>query len=274
MRCVVPLAVARPVITLTTDFGLQDAYVGIMKGVMLSIAPEAEIVDLSHEVPPQSIEAGAYLLETAIDYFPAGTVHLAVVDPGVGTERLPIAVSAGRATFVGPDNGLLYPAVERLGATSSRDGTLGSAVAVLLANPEYQLTRVSRTFHGRDIFAPAAAHIALGLPLDRLGPSLTTISTLSEAAIHDTDGAVVGTVIHVDRFGNSISNIRAEQVPANPTVEAGSLQIIGLAQSYQDAEVVALINSGGRLEIAARNGSAAARLHLVLGSPIVVRASR
>ncbi|MGH7397764.1 MAG: SAM hydrolase/SAM-dependent halogenase family protein, partial [Candidatus Rokuibacteriota bacterium] len=150
------------VITLTTDFGLRDPFVGIMKGVLLSICPSARLVDLTHEVPPHDILAGGLALEAATPFFPPGTVHLAVVDPGVGSARRAIAVRAGGYHLVGPDNGLFTFALEGAGWT-----------AVSVTAPEYRLAEVGRTFHGRDIFAPAAAYLAAGVPLERLGPPVS-----------------------------------------------------------------------------------------------------
>ncbi|HET8575537.1 MAG TPA: SAM-dependent chlorinase/fluorinase, partial [Methylomirabilota bacterium] len=148
-----------PIITLTTDFGSRDPFVGVMKGVILGICPAARLVDLSHEVSPQDVLEGALMLESSARFFPPGTIHLAVVDPGVGSRRRGLAVSAAGQCFVGPDNGLFTATLEEPGW-----------VAVSLENPAYRLTQVSGTFHGRDIFAPAAAHLACGVALERLGP--------------------------------------------------------------------------------------------------------
>ena len=158
-------------ITLTTDFGDHDPYVGIMKGVILGVAPDAKIVDLTHEIPPQNIREAAYALQSARAYFAAGTVHLAVVDPGVGSDRRPLLVTTGQDSFVGPDNGLLSFALE-----------LQDAQAWALDKPEYWLPDVSRTFHGRDIFAPVAAHVALGVPPAAVGTPIHDPVRLSAAA--------------------------------------------------------------------------------------------
>ncbi|HEU4758499.1 MAG TPA: SAM-dependent chlorinase/fluorinase, partial [Dehalococcoidia bacterium] len=168
-------------ITLTTDFGLADAYVGEVKGVIHSIAPAATIVDISHEVPPQAIEEGAFVLAAAWRYFPVGTVHVAVVDPGVGTERAAIAVVTEQAVFVGPDNGVLSAALpeearKRAGAGPRRVALPRGTAAFLLTNERFQRQPVSATFHGRDIFAPAAAHIASGVRPEEMGPRATEVT--------------------------------------------------------------------------------------------------
>src|SRR5919199_222420 len=188
----------RRIITLLTDFGVADAYVGVMKGVILGIAPEVTAVDLCHEVPPQDVRAGAFLLMAAYAYFPAGTIHLAVVDPGVGTERQIVAVRAGEHYFVGPDNGLLRWAVDRAG---------GAAAIVAVENPEYRLSQVSTTFHGRDMMAPAAAHLARGVPLEALGPAVPRLAGEPFPEPQRRGNALAGRVIYVDRYGNCITNL-------------------------------------------------------------------
>jgi len=180
------------IVTLLSDFGTADAYAGLMKGVVLSICPEARVVDLSHEVPPQNVTAGALLLRSTVRFFPPGTIHVAVVDPGVGGERKPILVQAGGATFVGPDNGLLHPAASERGINR----------IVALTKGEYHLPRVSRTFHGRDIFAPVAGHLARGVAAEDFGPVLSEMKTLPLATASRDANGVVGEVVHVDRFGN------------------------------------------------------------------------
>ena len=199
------------IITLTTDFGLADGYVGMMKGVILSIAPTAAIVDISHDIPPPSPQDGgvrgvreaAYTLYAAYTYFPRGAIHVVVVDPGVGSERRAIALRTPQATFVAPDNGVLSYVVA------------GEKVEeiVSLTNPRYHLSPVSRTFHGRDIFAPAAAHLARGIPLAELGEPLTEIVTFPLPMPQPRpDGIIAGQVIHIDRFGNLITNIMSKDL--------------------------------------------------------------
>ena len=192
-------------ITLTTDFGLRDPFVGIMKGVVLSICPSARLVDLTHEIPPQDVLAGGLALEAAAPFFPAGTVHLAVVDPGVGTTRRAIAIRAGGFYLVGPDNGLF---------TFALDGDGWTAVA--LTAPEYRLANVSRTFHGRDVFAPAAAYLASGVPLERLGPTVSDPERLRRPACRLEDGELVGEVLDADRFGNLRTSIPAARLVEIP----------------------------------------------------------
>src|SRR5712691_6438607 len=191
-----------PLVTLTTDFGLRDPFVGIMKGVILSICPTARLVDLTHEVEPQDILGGCLTLEAAVPFFPAGTVHLVVVDPGVGSARRAIALRTGGGYLVGPDNGVLTPAFERSGWT-----------AVALTAPEYRLPSVSRTFHGRDVFAPAAAYLAAGIPLERLGSTLTDPVRLPLPGCRLEGDALVGEVLAADRFGNLITSIPAARLP-------------------------------------------------------------
>jgi S-adenosylmethionine hydrolase len=259
------------IITLTTDFGLRDAYVASVKGVILSIAPGVTIVDVSHQVTPQAVEEGAFLLSTMWTYFPADTIHVAVVDPGVGTGRRPIAVRSERATFVGPDNGTFAPALAAMGAVDPSNGTLTTAEAVELTAEEYRRQPTSQTFHGRDIFAPAAAHIAAGIPLQALGPRLDRLAILPLPGFSRNRGVLLGSVAHIDAFGNVITSIPAEELPETPVIRVGEVAIEGLAASYQERTLAALIGSSGFLEVAVRNGSAAQYLGVRVGDPIEVR---
>lgn len=262
-------------ITLTSDFGLKDGYVGIMKGVILGIAPRSVLVDITHEIGPQDVVAAAYLLASAQPYFGEDTIHLAVVDPGVGTDRRPVAIRVGNTTFVGPDNGLLMPSLIGLRAVEPESGALaGTTTAVELREEAYRLTPVSDTFHGRDIFAPAAGHIAAGLGLEELGPRLETLQSLAVPEPSVLGRTVTGTIVTIDRFGNAISNVRAHDVPAEPVISVGPATIHGLAHSYQEAETVALVGSAGFLEIGVRNGNAAATLGIKQGDRIVLRGGR
>ncbi len=254
-----------PIITLTTDFGLADSYVASVKGVILSIAPSARIVDLSHQVPPQDILHGAYLLATAWRYFPRGTIHLAVVDPGVGTKRKAIAVSHKGHTFLAPDNGLL---------TLALGGALPpGAKAYEITNPRYRLKRISDVFHGRDIFAPAAAYCAQGLAIQGLGKHVSRIVTLSLASPRrEKDGSVLGTVIHVDTFGNLITNVTQNHIKGDISIGVGGKAIVGLSKIYAEGgSLLALWGSSGYLEVAVRNGSAAKRLGVKRGDTVVLR---
>lgn len=255
-----------PAITLMTDFGLTDPYVGVMKGVILDIVPEAAVVDLTHAIPPQDIGRAAFLLSTVIDYFPAGTVHTVVVDPGVGSERRPIAVRSNRAYYVAPDNGVLSMVLVRQPAEA----------IVHLTNPDYWLPEVSTTFHGRDIFAPVAAHLARGIPIDDLGTPIHEIVQLP--ASHPTprsDGSIVGQILHIDRFGNCITNVPSDMLSVDRPliVKVAGQSIRGISPTYstvKPGQVVSLIGSEGFLEIAVRNGNAAERLDIAIGDTVTI----
>lgn len=252
------------IVTLTTDFGCRDHYVAAMKGVILSLCPQATVIDISHEVRPQAIRQAGYLLSSADPYFPPGTVHVAIVDPGVGTERRPIAVGTERAVYVGPDNGLFSLVLERDPAQW----------AVHLTNPRYRLAQVSATFHGRDVFAPAAAHLACGAdPLqmgEPLAPSdLHTVQTLRQ--YEKGAGPWQARVLHVDRFGNLITDFRVPDPGAKLVVTVSGKRIDRLSQTFADVglgQLVAYVGSSGLLEIAIRQGSATEVLGLDVDSPV------
>jgi S-adenosyl-L-methionine hydrolase (adenosine-forming) len=251
----------RPVITLLTDFGSTDPYVGMMKGVIATICPDANVVDLTHEVPPQDIRTGAFFLERSFRYFPAATIHVAVVDPGVGTSRKPIAVRSAGHVFIGPDNGLLSLAAQR-------------PRAVTLRRASYFRTDVSQTFHGRDVFAPVAAHLAAGVPFESLGPALRRIVALASTRPRRTQRGLKGAVVSVDRFGNLITNLdlTAWKSLRRPRLAIGSFTTTELAPSYgavRRGELALILGGYGLLEIAARDGSAAKILEL--GSGALVR---
>ncbi len=256
-----------PIITLTTDFGLRDPFVGIMKGVILCICREALLVDLTHEVTPRAILEGAFALESAWRFFPPGSIHLAVIDPGVGSRRRALALRAGGHYFVGPDNGLFTFAL-----------VAGAWSAVSLEAPAYRLAEVSRTFHGRDIFAPAAAHLASGVPLERLGPRIVDPVLLPLPGFRREGDEIVGEVIGNDRFGNLLTSVTADGVKefgshAAIAVELGDREL-GLASSYEEGPAgvpTAIISSSGRLEIFVRNGSARAVLGTGPGTAVKVR---
>ncbi|TAK27569.1 MAG: S-adenosyl-l-methionine hydroxide adenosyltransferase [Chloroflexota bacterium] len=280
----------RKIITLTTDFGLRDGYVGTMKAVILSIAPATQIVDITHQVAPQNILQGALALAAAARYFPAGTIHVVVVDPGVGSARRAIGVQTPEATFIGPDNGLLSLVLfDRPGSTPvgkasdagpfldatyvTRQRLLSpSCHAVSLDHERVGLPLVGNTFHGRDIFAPAAARVALGTPLSWLG---ATVSRLAMFALPRPecrpDGTVVGHVIDVDHFGNLITDIESAALPVDGRVEVCGHTIAKISRSYAEGrDLVALLGSSGRLEVAWRNGNAAERLGVGVGAPVMV----
>jgi S-adenosylmethionine hydrolase len=272
------------IITLTTDFGLSDGYVGAMKGVILSIAPDVRLVDISHQVAQGDVRQGAYILNSAIPYFPAETLHLVVIDPGVGSSRRAIAARTRQAMFVAPDNGVLSLCLAGQSAEIRQ-----------LSNPRYHLPQVSATFHGRDLFAPVAAHLAAGAALEDLGPLVTDPVMLPTLAItRDPDGAWLGQVWHVDHFGNLItnfklqtsdfklptfgpglliSNLQSLSDPQQMVVEIAGRRIEGLARTFADrasGELVALVGSSGYLEIAVRNGSAARVLNARPGDVVRV----
>lgn len=263
---------ARPIITLTTDFGL-GRYVAQMKGAILAVCPEAQIVDVAHDVPPQDLIAAAFLLRDVAHAFPVGTVHVVVVDPGVGTARRALAVEAGARApgqrFVGPDNGVLA-------------GFAEGGSAHLIAERSLMRASVSHTFHGRDVFAPVAAHLAAGTPIASVGPLVGDPVRLPLPEARVTEDQVQGEVLFADTFGNLVTNIEVSQLPkgelASLAVEIGWARIEGVHRTYADAErqaMVAVIGSSGRLEVAVREGSALQRLGLKQprGTPIKVRAA-
>ena len=265
-----------PIITLLTDFGLSDPYVGLMKGVILSITPEASIVDISHDIDPQDIVSAAYLIDSAYPYFPAKTVHAAVVDPGVGSSRKIIAAQACGHYFLAPDNGILTKVL----------GNINVDKIIQVENPEYFMRPVSRTFHGRDIFAPVAAHLAAGKALDTFGPMISGADMvrleLPVSCLTDT-GQLRGEVITVDRFGNLITNIdqhsvrriRATGDEKDLCVHVGSRRIKGISTFYQDVspgELLALIGSRGYLEISVNQGDAKSYCGVEKGASVTVTA--
>lgn len=252
------------IVTLTTDFGTRDPWVGIVKGVILARCPDVVLVDLSHEVGAQDVGEGMLVLAAAAPYFPAGSVHLAVVDPGVGSARRPLAVAAGGQYFVGPDNGLLSAAFRTPGWS-----------AVELTAPAHRLAPVSRTFHGRDVFAPAAAALACGVALDALGPRVGDPCRLELPRARRDGVAVVGEVVRVDRFGNlltsiSVADLAALPGPAIVEVEGRSIPLVEAYASAEPGQPAGIIGSEERLEIFVRDGSAAAVL--ALGRGVAVRA--
>ena len=255
-------------VTLLTDFGARDTYVGVMKGVILGIAPAARLVDLTHEVPAQAITVGALLLRNAVTYFPAGTIHLAVVDPGVGSMRDPVAVLTERGVLIGPDNGLLSPSAVLMGLRG----------VWRLDREELFRSPISATFHGRDIFAPVAAHLAAGLPIERVGRRLSGLHPLLLPESRADHGTVHGQVLYVDHFGNLITNVPAatlESFPAQKvSVTIGRMVIRPLSSTYASVphgSPVLLVGSWGMLEIAIRNGRAADVLDAVDGTSVTVQ---
>lgn len=258
-----------PIITFTTDFGLSDSYVAQMKGVILSLCPTATLVDITHKVPVQSVTAGALILQTAIDAFPDGTIHVAVVDPGVGTERRAICVRTDRAFYVLPDNGLVSLVLEKQSFVK----------AVALDNPQYHRASVCHTFHGRDIFSSVAGYLASGVLIDKLGSPAEALEffKLPDPAVHPDH--ITGEILLVDHFGNLITNIPASQLNKPYMVYCdGMSQPVPVNQTYADVKEgtpVSYIGSMGMLEIAIRKGNAATVLNRAAGdlvrlTPLVV----
>jgi S-adenosyl-L-methionine hydrolase (adenosine-forming) len=253
------------IITLTTDFGTADWFVGTMKGVIAGLAPQAVVIDLTHDVPPGDIRAGAFALAAGYRFFPEATVHVAVVDPGVGSARKAIAVQTPHCFFLGPDNGLLSWALAGEKIKTVRT----------LENAAYFLPRVGRTFHGRDIFAPVAAHLSNGTRIQRLGPRIESWVRLDWPPVRQTPRGLEGEVIYIDRFGNAITNIDVDalQIPGDATLEVflGRRRLCSLAAFYQAVprgRAVAVIGSSGFVEIAVSSGSAAGRLGLRVGTAV------
>ncbi len=262
-----------PTITLTTDFGLSDSYVAQICGVIISINPQARIVDISHGVLPHQILQATYLTQAAWPCFPSGAVHLAVVDPGVGSDRRPIVLHTLQGVFVGPDNGVLSAALpDNVRPDEPRRIPLPAQTnAFEISNARYIQERVSNTFHGRDVFAPAAAHLALGVAPEELGAPVHEVMALPPIqAMQQADGAFEAKVVHIDRFGNVISDIRSRDLPDGGfSVEAGERKMRGPFSTYAELDGVgALVGSSGYLEIAVPNGSAAGLLDIQIGAPV------
>ncbi len=256
------------IITLMTDFGTSDHYVGVMKGVILNINPQVQIVDITHAIPPQDVHAAAFLIDSAYRYFPAGTIHVIVVDPGVGSERQAIVCQTETAYFVCPDNGILTYIL--------RNEKRVHAVAV--ENSAYFLPQVSNTFHGRDIFAPVAAHLSRGVPIGKLGSPVAQPTQLPSPKPQVMDKTVIGHIIWIDSFGNLVTDISHEILEplerrASIVVHAGSAKIEHLNRSYTESavgEVLAIVGSFNRLEISINQGNAAQVLDLKRGDTITI----
>lgn len=247
-------------ITLLTDFGHRDTYVGEMHAVITGIAPQARVIDLTHEVAPQNVLQGAIFLANAVESCPAGTIHVAVVDPGVGSDRAAIAVQAGAWTFVAPDNGLLTVVLQRYPLLA----------AVELTNTTYHRSYVSATFHGRDIFCPVAAHLANGVAWENLGAGITRpLHQIPIPVPKVMAGQLRGEVLWIDHFGNLVTNLEASLLSDTMTsVRVHGDSLIPRVRCYADVAVgqpLALIGSSGRLEIAIRNGSAATTFSAQVG---------
>lgn len=255
-----------PLITLLTDFGSQDYFVGAMKGAILSINPAANIVDITHEIPPQDVRAGAFNLLAVYRDFPAGTIHVGVVDPGVGSTRRGVVIGCAGQFFVGPDNGLFSWICER--EESFR--------AFELSNEKFFRHPVSRTFHGRDIFAPVAAALSNGVSVAEFGPVIDDLIRLESLAPGTADdGRIEATIIHVDRFGNCITNLTREHFGAGARLIVSDREVSALREFFSEGEqggdaLFCLVGSAGFLEIAARNSSAAKILGARRGDRVIV----
>ena len=251
-------------ITLTTDFGLHDGYVAAMKGAMLAIAPDASLVDVSHDVPSRDVASGAYVLSSAYRYFPAGTVHLAVVDPGVGSARRAIAVESADYLFVGPDNGL-FSGVFQLEPSWN---------VFEITNAAFFRSVVSPTFHGRDIFGPVAAHLSNQVPSAELGPPVANPIRLDAWTVQERDDEVAGRIVHVDRFGNAISNLGRRRIgDGEVRVRVRNNLFEGICRTYADVpdgEALVLFGSEETLEVAINGGNAARELGLRRGDRVTV----
>ena len=269
----------KPTIVMMTDFGLQDIYVGIMKGVIKRICPDVEIIDLTHEIPPQNVAAGAWALKNSVSFFEKGTIFLSIVDPDVGSNRFPLAVQAGDYTFVSPDNGLLTHVL--------RDFPLKQAVSI--ENRQYALEKISATFHGRDIFSPAAAHLANGVALEALGSPISNLATLDVPEVTTTSNSMSGAIVHIDHFGNVITNLGAfgwvgmheletSHIPhllnaPKLTVMVGTHHINGIVRAYYEVpegHLLAQIDSTGVLEVAIYRGNAAQHIGAMVGDVVTI----
>lgn len=264
-------------ITFTTDYGLDDGFVAACVGVIATIAPAARVLNVTHSVPPQDVRRGATVLAQTAPYFPP-SVHLAVVDPGVGTARRQIAIEAARGVLVGPDNGLLVQAAEALG---------GIIAAYELTEPDYWLPTVSATFHGRDVFAPVAAHLAAGVPADKLGPTVdpATLVRLRKPRIVVDTGELTTELLAADHFGNlqlaaRLADLASFGATPGETVQVrvgGQTAYATVGRTFADVpagDTVVFVDSAGHVAIAVNAGSAAARLRCRTGDSVVLRATR
>jgi S-adenosylmethionine hydrolase len=276
-----------PTIVLLTDFGLSDAYVGMMHGVIHGINPAAHVIDLTHGIGPQDVRHGAVVLADSYPYFPTGSIFVAVVDPGVGTDRAAILLETPHARFVAPDNGLLTLVCRQYEPSFGDSDTSATTTvphpcrAWRLTNPDYWRHPVSNTFHGRDVFAPVAAHLSLGASPDALGDPTPTMTALALPIPRPDGNSIQGKVIFADAFGNLVTDITADLLgkmgidPCDPsaTVIIAGHTITGLSRTFHDPPgggLRALIGSHGRLEIAVVDGSAAAALGVSGGAPVSI----
>jgi len=263
------------IITLTTDFGLCDAYVAEMKGVILSINPDARIVDICHTIEPQNINQAAFVLHTAYRFFPERTIHVAVVDPGVGSQRRAVLFRTHYADFIAPDNGILSYIIQEVAekpVTGSSMKLKTGVTAVSLTKSKYWRKQVSATFHGRDIFAPIAAHLSLGRLPEEFGKQINALATMPLLYPNKTVSGITGHIIHIDNFGNLITNIGEDDLPGKKdgiNISIGGKWIHNISKTYQDSEgLLALIGSHRYLEISLKNGSASGFLGVGIGDQV------
>jgi S-adenosylmethionine hydrolase len=262
-------SVLNPIITLTTDFGLGDPYVAEMKAVILGICPAAVIVDVTHQIEKFNIRMGAYTLAVATPYFSHGTIHVAVVDPGVGTKRRAVLVQTENYYYIGPDNGLLALAAKNQCVTRIYE----------IENPKFMLSRISNTFHGRDVFAPAAAHLANGISPSEFGQEIREIVTPKFARLTKRKNLLIGEVIHIDDFGNTVTNLREkdlEHIDAKAVVNLKLRNVrlkLKLCKAYDEVEAqkpLAIIGSHNFLEISINQGNAAGKFKIRIGDKITL----
>jgi S-adenosylmethionine hydrolase len=269
------------VITFTTDFGQKDGYVAAMKGVVLDINPEAVLIDICHAINPQDISQAAFILSTVHEYFPKRTIHLVVVDPGVGTERRAIILRTPYADFVAPDNGVLSYIIRNYASKQTDSGRHrlergGNMEAINITKPEYWRSPVSATFHGRDIFAPVAARLSLGRQPSDFGEPVDSLVVLPAAGPERlTDGTLAGHILHIDNFGNLITDIKSSDLPKGDlelAVEIGGQLIKGISRTYGAGRgLLALIGSSGYLEIALPDGNASSFLNASTGDKVLIK---
>jgi len=274
------------VITLTTDFGLKDGYVASLKGIILSINPEAAIVDITHFIEPLNILQAAFVLHTVCPYFSDGTIHLVVVDPGVGSDRRAVLLRTDSAYFIAPDNGVLSYIINEssrasgnlpdTGFTATNSSKAG-VQAVAITNPKYWLETVSTTFHGRDIFAPVAAHLSLGLDYEVFGEPVDCLNTISIPIPYiNASGDTIGQILHIDNFGNLLTNIKNENIPEQEiAIELLGQTIAGVCRFYAEKQgLIAVVGSSGHLEISLSNGNASDFLGARVGDEVKMLVGR
>jgi S-adenosylmethionine hydrolase len=263
--------VSDPLITLTTDFGDASPYVAAMKGVILGVNPSVRLIDLTHQIPPQNIRYADYFLATALSYFPSGTLHVIVVDPGVGGERAILYAEVAGQRMLAPDNGCLTTLFANLGPPS---------VVRHVRDPRFWRSSISSTFHGRDIFAPVVGHLSKGIDPAELGPLFTGWVTLATPTPRMVANGIEGEVVFIDSFGNLISNIPGKTVRQRPNllrIGRRSFKRFAWVHSYAEArsgQLAALISSDGKLEVAVVQGNAARRLRAHVGTPLAVGFAR